>query len=382
MVLRVDVPNDLIVWARERSGIERAELARRFPIEAWEANTKAPTLRQLEGYAKATHTPIGFFFLTEPPEEPVPIPDFRTVRDETITRPSPDLLDTIYECQQRQEWFRRYAAANEFDPVEFVASATIERAPEEVAQEMRDSLDFDPGERGNSWSEAFRTLSEHAEGVGVLVMVNGIVGNNTHRKLDPNEFRGFALVDDLAPTVFVNGADTKAAQIFTLAHELAHLWLGQAGLDDLNLGVRTENQVERWCNAVAAELLVPLELLHRRFRDRGDLVDELDRLAREFKVSTLVILRRLYEANYLDWRAFRAAYTDEVARVLELAELREGREGGNFYNTQPLRVSKTFARALVSETLAGRTTYTDAFHLLGLRKSSTLFQLGEHLGVA
>lgn len=372
----------MIIWARKRSGLERAELARRFPIDAWEAKTRSPTLRQLEDYARATHTPIGFFFLPEPPNEPVPIPDFRTVRDEAVTRPSPDLLDTIYECQQRQEWYRRYAVANGLDPVHFVGSVTTDVPPDQIANEMREALDFDPQGRGNSWSEAFRRLSEHAEGLGFLVMVNGIVSSNTHRRLDPDEFRGFALVDDIAPTVFVNGADTKAAQIFTLAHELAHLWLGQGGLDDMNLGVRTASEIESWCNAAAAEFLVPLELLRRRFREQIPLVEALDRLARDFKVSTLVVLRRLYEADYLDWGGFRAAYREEVDRVLELAEQREGREGGNFYNTQPLRVSKTFARAMISETLAGRTTYTDAFHLLGLRKSSTLLQLGEHLGVA
>ncbi|MGH8926319.1 MAG: ImmA/IrrE family metallo-endopeptidase, partial [Acidimicrobiia bacterium] len=150
----------------------------------------------------------------------------------------------------------------------------------------------------------------------------------------------------------------------------------------LSLGNRTLGEVERWCNGVAAEFLVPPDLLHRQMSDTTPPVDQLDRLAREFRVSTLVILKRLHEGNYLDWGEFRAAYVAEVDRVLELAGQDEGQQGGNFYNTQPLRVSKTFARALVSEAIAGRTTYTHAFQLLGIRKSSTLFQLGEHLGVA
>jgi Zn-dependent peptidase ImmA (M78 family) len=212
-------------------------------------------------------------------------------------------------------------------------------------------------------------------------MISGIVGSNTHRKLDPQEFRGFALVDPLAPVVFVNGADTKAAQIFTLVHELVHLWLGETALSDVDLGVAATNNTERWCNRVAAEFLVPLDPLSRELGDAPIDSGVLERLARTFKVSTLVVLRRIFEAGRLPWADYQARYEDELARVLEILEERGRGGGGDFYNAQPVRASKQFARAVVGSTLEGQTLYTEAFQLLGLRRTETFNGLAERLGL-
>jgi Zn-dependent peptidase ImmA (M78 family) len=336
----------------------------------------------LEGFAQATHTPIGYMFLPEPPDEPLSVPDFRTLRDEVIGQASPDLLDTVYQCQQRQEWYRDYARVHRESPVSFVGTFTVGMDVVQAAAQMSDVLSFAPAERGATWSEAFRRLREQAEDNGVLVMVSGIVGSNTHRKLDPQEFRGFALADELAPVIFINGSDTQAAQIFTLAHELVHIWLGESAVDDPEMSASPGNSTERWCNEVAAEFLLPAAALQGISIDRDELTDELERLARQFKVSTLVVLRRLFDAGYFTLSQFVDAYADERARILAIMEERSARGGGgNFYNTQQVRVGKRFARALIESTLEGQTLHRDAFQMLGFKKVATFNELVLRLGV-
>ena len=383
MTVRVPVSGTLLSWARERSRLAPGELESRFPaLLEWEEGTKLPTLKQLERFAQATHTPIGYLFLPEPPEESLPIPDFRTIGNIEVGQASPDLLDTVYQCQQRQDWYRDYARVHQESPVPFVGTFIAGTDVADSAAQMSAVLSFAPEERGTTWSEAFRRLIEEADDHGVLVMVSGIVGSNTHRKLDPEEFRGFALADDLAPVIFINGSDTKAAQIFTLAHELVHIWLGESAVDDPEMSASSSNSIERWCNEVAAEFLLPAAALRGVSVDWDDLTEELERLARQFKVSTLVVLRRLFDTGYFTLPQYRAEYADERERILALMEERSsGGGGGNFYNTQPVRVSKRFARALIESTLEGQTLHRDAFRMLGFKKVSTFNELAVRLGV-
>jgi Zn-dependent peptidase ImmA (M78 family) len=382
-MIRVDVKPELLLWACERAGRDIESLFQRQSfrkLPAWISGEANPTLKQLEDFARITRTPVGYFFLSSPPEESVPIPDLRTVGNEHIGYPSPDLLDTLYMCQQRQEWYQNYALSIRESPLPFVGSVTMQNDVVEVARSIRHALSFDVDERGSipTWTEALRRFISLADSVGIMVMVSGIVGSNTRRPLDPQEFRGFALADPLAPLVFINGKDTKAAQMFTLAHELAHIWLGETALSDVGPLTISSNKVEAWCNQVAAELLVPLFVLHERYRGDVSLREELDHLARRFKVSTLVILRRLHDAGKLSRVELQNAYEEELAMLRSLPR----QSGGNFYLTLPARVSKRFARALVISTLEGQTLHRDAFRLLGFSKLATFQELGHQLGVA
>ncbi len=342
-MIRVEVRPELLRWARERAGFRIAALTRRFPhLEAWEHGEARPTLKQLESFAKATYTPVGFLFLQEPPVEGIPIPDFRTVGNAHVGHPSPDLLDMVYVCQQRQEWYRDFARSVGEEPLAFVGSAQVGSDVSATAASMRRAIGFDIEERRTlpTWTEALRRFIEQADGLGILVMCSGVVLNNNRRHLDPEEFRGFAMSDDLAPLVFINGADTKAAQMFTLAHELAHIWLGQSAVSDAQAAWMPEHAVELWCNRVAAELLAPLAILRDEYNASAELRGELERL-----------------------RAIPRG------------------SGGDFYLTQGARASKRFTRTLVVSTLEGQTPFTEAFRLLGLKKMATLHDLGHSLGV-
>jgi len=367
-------------WACERAGKGVDTLRKRFPkIDFWISGEISPTFKQLENFAKATYTPIGFFFLHNPPVEAVPIPDFRTVANEYVGYPSPDLLDTVYICQQRQEWYHEFMRSTGHESLSFVGSVTQDDEIVKIAKTIRHALNFDIEQRRKmpTWTDALRRFIEQADTTGVLVMVSGVVGSNNRRKLDSQEFRGFALSDNLAPLVFVNGSDTKAAQMFTLAHELVHIWLGQSAVSDAQPVLIPENNIERWCNMVAAELLVPLQLLRSEYRKKDPLSDEVNRLARYFKVSTLVILRRIHDAGGLTKEKFWQAYYEEIDRLKSFSS----KGGGDFYLTQGARVGKRFARALVGSTLEGQTLYRDAFRMLGFSKLKTFKDLGHRLGV-
>ena len=379
---RIPVNPELLIWARERARLDSIKLAGRFPkLSEWESGELQPTLRQLEDFARAVHVAVGFLFLPAPPQEPLPIPDFRTVGDRDVSRPSPNLLDTIYLCQQRQDWFRDYTRVHALPALEFVGSVTTQHSVELVAAAMRQALSLSIQERQQlpTWTDALRLFVGKAEEAGVLVMASGVVGSNSHRKLDVGEFRGFALADDRSPLVFINSADSKAAQMFTLAHELAHIWLGESGISDHEVGHVPAPGIERWCNSVAAELLMPLEMLRQEYQPENPVPQEIQRLARSFKVSTLVALRRLFEAEFITHEMLWQRYRDEVARIRDLD--RGGSGGGDFYRTLGARTGKRFARAVVSSTLEGQTLFQDAFRMLGVRKSATFYETARQLGV-
>lgn len=369
-------------WAAQRARLDDDDLAARFPKwSLWLSGDAQPTFKQLEDFARVTHTAFGYFFLPQPPALALPVPDFRTLRDEALAEPSSDLLDTLYLCQQRQEWYRDHARVHGLPALPFVSSASIHDAPEVVAQNLRETLGMTTEARRQfpTWTDALRQMIAKAEDAGMMVMVSSVVGSNSHRKLDVSEFRGFALTDDLAPLVFLNGADSKAAQMFTLAHELAHVWLGATGVSDTQAGEVPEQQTERWCNRVAAELLMPIGELRATHQRNVPIPDEIQRLAREFKVSTLVALRRLFDAGFITRASLWQHYREEQERLRTLRE--RSSTGGDFYRSLGARTSKRFARAIVASTLEGLTSFPDAFRMLGMRKTATFYEAARELGV-
>lgn len=369
-------------WAAERARLSDTALERSFRKWAlWLSGDARPTLKQLEDFARLTRTPIGYFFLPEPPVQQLPVPDFRTRRDEAPAEPSAGLLDTLYLCQQRQDWYRDYARVHALAPLDFVSSATVEDQPEQVAGEMRQILGVSVAERRmlSTWTDALRQLVSKAEDAGILVMTSSIVGSNSRRTLDAAEFRGFALVDDRAPLIFMNASDSKAARMFTVAHELAHIWLGESGVSDPEAGSVPKQGVERWCNRVAAELLMPLDALHEAHEPDAPVADEMQRLAHLFKVSSLVALRRLFDAGFIDQDTLWQNYRQETARIRALDI--GGSGGGDYYRTLAARTGKRFAHAVFSSTLEGQTLFRDAFRMLGMRKTSTFYEAARELGV-
>lgn len=362
----VNIKTKMLMWALERSGLNAADLQNKYPkIQQWIAGESQPTLRQLEGFAKTTVTPLGFFFLDEPPEEHLPIPYYRTIDEDGINRPSPDLIDTIQLMQKRQAWISEFLIEEGQEPAAFVKSALIGERPEAVAEKALVALGLEDGwaAKERTWTDALKTLRDAMDNAGIIVVTNGIVGNNTHRQLDPNEFRGFVLVDDYAPLVFVNGADGKAAQMFTLAHELAHVFYGSSAAFDLREMQPSKDPVEKACNSMAAEFLVPAKLLRDAWPSARKEDEPFQALARRFKVSSLVVARRALDLSLIDKNAFLHFYGESVARERGVVKKSEG---GDFYLTQNQRIGHRFAFSIVRAAKEGKLLYSEAYKLTGL----------------
>jgi Zn-dependent peptidase ImmA (M78 family) len=368
---RVTVKPELMRWARERSGIPPEVLMKHFPkFEQWEREELRPTLRQLESLAKKTLTPLGYFFLPEPPEDKLPIPDFRTLGDNVLRRPSPNLLETVQTMQRRQIWMREYLIEQGARPLSFVTSVEMTTHPYEVAVKIREVLGLseDWARHLVTWSDALRTLRVVMEKEGILPVFNGVVGNNVYRKLDVNEFRGFILCDEYAPLIFVNGADVKAAQMFTVVHELAHLWLGQAGVFNLRELQPADNDVERFCNMVAAEFLVPEKEIVSIWATAKREEEPFQYLARYFKVSPLVTARRALDLGFLSRSAFFDFYNEYIEDSRRRAAAHQG--GGDFYANLDMRLGRRFAETVVRAAAEGKLLYREAYQLTGLNSET------------
>ncbi|WP_375276482.1 ImmA/IrrE family metallo-endopeptidase [Alteromonas australica] len=352
----------LLSWARQRSGLSETSLAsklrvREERVSLWEAGKESPTFKQAQKFANLTHIPFGFLFLQSPPYEEFPIPDLRTVEGRQVELPSNNLREVVKNVIFKQSWYREYLISNGAEPLSFVGSISTHTPIEEAAKVIRDTLKVDFPTKG-SWEEYQRTIISAAESVGILVMRSGIVGNNTHRKLEVSEFRGFAITDEYAPVVFVNSSDAPAARLFTLIHEVVHIWLGSSGISNME-PANVEEEV--FCNATAGEFLVPKALLLELWDIDSPMETNISFISGRFHVSKMVVARRAADVGLVTRAQYNEFYRDEL-RAFQQAE----GGGGDFYRTAGSKNSLSMSKAIISETQSGRLLLRDAGKLLGV----------------
>lgn len=364
-------------WARERAHLDHERLAKSAHVKPdkvvlWEEGKERPTITQAQSLAKALHIPFGFLFLPHPPEEKLPIPDLRTVGNHVPDEFSVDIHDLLSDVLHKQDWYRDYLLEQGASPLLFIGSFGNDVDPAAIAADLAATLNLTINDREDTkdWEKFLRLLTDRAEAAGVWVMRSGIVGNNTHRTLDVQEFRGFAICDDIAPIVFINGRDAKAAQIFTLVHELAHLWIGQSGISNLSL-TQPSNTVhvntEKICNAVAAEVLVPQRTLHERWQTHESVDQNTSHLASFFRVSTVVIARRALDLCLIEWPDYLDYYQRQENIWQQKKKSQDG--GGNFYRNIPVRNGRLFTAAVIRGTFEHGLLLRDAGRLLNINPS-------------
>lgn len=357
----------ILSWSRQRAGLTELEVAHGLPVNPervmeWESGESMPTFKQAQKWAMLAHIPFGFLFLKEPPVEELPLPDLRTIGGISLSKPSLNLVEAVKDVLKKHHWYLEYLKEHEFKPLPFVGRFSTNASIQEVVADMRKTLGIAENAARPAHDEYLRTLASAAESIGILVMRSGIVGSNTHRKLDVGEFRGFAMSNPVAPVVFINSADAPSARLFTLIHELAHIWIGSSGISSAS--VNCGRQEEIFCNAVAGEFLVPEASLRGVWKSDIGWTENLPLLAPHFRVSPLVIARRACDLGLIA----RDTYSDFYLTELQAFRDKE-KSGGSFYVNAGAKNSVRFSKAVLAETLSGNMLLRDAAKLLGMQPS-------------
>jgi len=376
MTARVKVHPSLFEWAIRRSG-KSAIIEKKYPkLPEWIRGETHPTLKQLENFANTTYTPLGYFFLDSPPIEDLGVPDFRTISSNEKQPLSPNLIDVIMTMQKRQSWMRDYLLEEGAEPLPFIGSVRLKDPDVEVAAKIHETLGLAEtwASEQQNWEMTLAYLIKAAEYVGIMVFRESTVGSNTKRELDVSEFRGFVLNDEIVPLIFLNGRDGKAAQMFTLVHEIAHLFLGKSAIFDLNKLKPADDPYERKCNSIAAEFLVPASKLLEIKNE------PIPKIAKRFKVSELVASYRMLNLKIISPSEFDDFYKQYIAEREKDRDKKRDRDGGpNYYVAKKSQLSQIFSFAVINATKEGNLLYRDAYNLIGMHGSS-FDKYAEYLG--
>jgi Zn-dependent peptidase ImmA (M78 family) len=359
----LNINTDILTWSIARAGYDIEEFIIRLPnVQKWIEGKKKPTMRQLEDFSKKVYLPFGYFFLAEPPRESLPIPFFRTDN----TRPSRvnvNIYDTILLMQQRQDWLKDYLQDNEYEPLPFVGRFNSSINPLAIVTDIRKTLGLN-----ENWASLFRTwqdtlefITQKIENEGIIITFNGVVENNVYRKIPVEDCRGFVLVDQLAPFMFVNNSDSKSAQLFTIIHELAHIWTGHSAAFDFRKLQPANDPNEILCDKVAAEFLVP----ETAFNEVWNRIPTISYGSRYFKVSEIVIARRALDTGKISIKEFFEFYDEYTQR--EVTKRENQKPGGDFYATTRKRLSVVFATHVNNAVKSGKLLYRDAYKLTSLK---------------
>ena len=356
-------------WALARSETNKEELAKAAGtssdiVEHWLQGTKQPSFRQAISIAKRVRLPFGYLFLDSPPPDNLPIPDLRTVNGDLTRELSVDLRDVILSTLLKQEWLSEQRELSGSQPIKIVGIASADSNSSSVATNIRRWLGLlAPSQRGSSPESFLRELIKVIENGGVSVLRSGVVGNNTTRTLKIEEFRGFAISDKYAPFIFINSVDSKSAQIFTLIHELAHIWRGDSGISG---GIDADgSSVETFCNKVAADVLVPPAEFAKVWSTDLELQEAIKRATKHFHASRYVIAIRAFESGYIS----RQQLTQMLAEFSSEATNKRSGKGGDFYKTLIARNGRTFTQNVLNAVSRQQLLVRDAASLLDAKPS-------------
>lgn len=363
------VNKTVLRWAREQTGKTIEDVAHALNqapslILAWEDGVGGPTFAQLETLAYSVYKrPTAIFFFPEPPREAEGKIEFRTLpaADALLMHPDTRLATRqaiLHQLSLSEIYGERNPAADPiFNAIEIKPAQDIKA----IAHTIRSHLGV-PIETQLSW----RSTADSFDKWRTVFETSGVY--TVKRAFKDNTISGFCVLNDTFPLIVVNNSHTFSRQVYTLFHELAHILIGEAGitLTSTNYVGRIADprmrQIETWCNALAAEALVPSAIFNQRYQ--GDTSDEaVGALADQFHVSREVILRRLLERNAVTQQYYEV-------KALKWNEERRNSEkpskGGNFYHTHMAYLGRKFVTDVFRSLIQQRATEAQAADFLSI----------------
>ena len=364
MQVAINVSKEILRWVLQQSSVQGAPVEIIDSLTSWLSGERKPTYNQVEKVSKAVKIPFGYFFLKRPPEENLSIVEYRTIDSDELINPSRNLVDTMKNMEIVQDWMHTYQI-DTIDGRTYVAAMKDQEDIDVFADYIRETLSLNGDWRKgcNSSSDLFRVLRKAISDVGTIVMVNGIVGNNTHRPLNVQEFRAFAMVDNIAPLIFINNNDSDNGKLFSLLHEFAHICMGENSL--FNEPISNQKALkknEALCNAVAAEVLVPTKEFRNAWEKLGntDIRERINEISKHYCCGVLVICRKALDNRFID-KDFYYEFAKEINKAFLDRQLTKGTGGGDYYRTKASRIDHNFLKSLCGSVSSGKTSYTDAF---------------------
>lgn len=364
----------VLKWARKSARMSVETAASKVTVEIdrlkeWEEGTAQPTIHQAETLAKAYRRPFALFFLPDIPRDFQPLQDFRKKDAKELSTAS---IFIIREIQQKQAWISNLFQENEEQPLSFVGKYNIQSNPVEVANDILETLQITPSHY--STENPIKEWINKSEMNGIFISRTSFI--HSRLLLDSEELQGFSIADRYAPFVFVNSEDWNAPQLFTLVHELAHIWIAESGVsNDIEPELNKKGNlhpVELFCNEVAANALMPLEGMKELDSNVFNSSSNVFKASKLFGVSSFAFLVRSFNLQYISLDKYRRlkseAESDFKAFLLreeeKKAKQKEKKTGPNPYLLRLNKNSRLFTQIVLDAFRGGNIQPTMASNLL------------------
>jgi len=364
----------VLKWARESARMSIETAAAKVSVDPvrlqeWEEGTDQPTIHQGETLAKAYRRPFALFFLPEIPRDFQPLQDFRKTNAIPLSTAS---IFMIREIQQKQAWISDLFHDNEEQPLAFVGRYNIQSNPEQVANDILETLQISP--LHYTTKNPIMEWILKSEKKGIFISRTSFI--NTRLLLDSKELQGFSIADKYAPFVFVNSEDWNAPQLFTLVHELAHIWIAESGVsNEIEPDLKNKDKlhpVELFCNEVAANALMPISIMKELDKSEFNSSSDIFRITKLFGVSSFAFLIRAYNLQMISFNTYRKLKADAelefktflLREAEKKAKQKEQQGGPNPYLLRLNKNSRLFTQIVLDAFRGGNIQPTLASSLL------------------